>query len=356
MKSKSKRNQLVFFLSLIGGLGLLLAAQSATHLPTSVKGLEAGWDWALKIAEKRDVKKGFYIGYAIERKENGRVCHGKNKGEGDKTLYEILYGKNASKEQSHHLTKQVAILFRFDTHPSHRLDFQKIVINNLDQPIETDIDNVPILWLGLIQRDESIDLLKKCFKHTDSDKERDTLVTAAGIHGPNPKVFGFLQKVLSGNYAAKIRKSAAFWISLQRSSEAAKVLEHTVYNDPSSSVREHAVFGLYLVQCKEANDTLVKLAKKGEDKNVRKKAIFWLGQKAAKRSAEILEDMVNDDSDTDIQKAAVFALSQLPNGVPKLIKIANTHRSLKVRKQAIFWLSQSEDPRALDTILDIIKK
>ncbi len=348
----------MFFLSLIGGVSLWVAAQSVTHVPTSVKGLEAGWDWAQKTAEIKDVKKGFYIGYAIERKENGRVCHRKNVYEGNKTLYEILYGSEASKEQSHRLAKQVAILFRFDTHPSHRLDFQKIVINNLDQPIEIDIDidNVPIFWLGLIQTDESINLLNECFKHTDSDKEKDTIVTAAGIHGPNPKVFGFLKKILSGNETTKIRKSAAFWISQQQSSEAAEVLEHTVYNDPSSSVQEHAVFGLYLVQCKEANDALVKLAKKGEDKHVRKKAIFWLGQKAAKRSAEILEDLVNDDSDTDIQKAAVFALSQLPSGVPRLIKIANTHRSLKVRKQAIFWLSQSDDPRALDTILDIIKK
>ena len=356
MKSKRKRNQSMFFLSLIGGLSLWVTAQSVTHTPASVKDPEAGWDWALKTADKKDVKKGFYIGYAIEHEENGRVCHGKNKYKGNKTLYEILYGSEASKEQSHRLAKQVAILFRFFTHPGHRLDFQEIEINNLDQPVEIGMDNVPIFWLGIIQTDESIDLLKKCFKHTNSNKNRDTLVTAAGIHGPHPEVFGFLKKVLSSNETTKIRKNAAFWISLQQSPEAAKVLEHTVYNDPSSSVREHAVFGLYLVECKEANDTLVKLAKKGEDKHLRKKAIFWLGQKAAKRSAEILEDVVNEDTDTDIQKAAVFALSQLSNGVPKLIKIANTHRSLNVRKQAIFWLSQSDDPRALDTILDIINK
>ncbi len=349
-----RNKRFLIFLLLIWALSLFLAARSVTHAPTSVKGLETGWDWALKTADKEDVKKGFYIGYAIEREKNGRVCHGKYKYKynRDKTLYEILYGRKAGKEQLDRLANQVAILFRFDNRPSHRFDFQEIILNNLDYPVE--INNVPIFWLGIIQTDESIELLKKCFKHTVSDKKKDSLVTAVGIHGPNPEVFIFLKKVLTGNYAAKIRKSAAFWISQQQNPEAAKVLIHTVYNDRSSAVRENAVFGLYLVKCKEADDILVKLAKKGKDKHLRKKAIFWLGQKAVKRTADILEDMVNEDSDTDIQKAAVFAISQHPDGVSRLIKIAKTHRSLNVRKQAIFWLSQSENPQALDTILEII--
>jgi HEAT repeat protein len=283
------------------------------------------------------------------------VCHGRYKYNQNITLYEILYGRKASKEQLVRLENQVAILFRFDNHPSHRFDFQEVKLNNLNHSIE--INNIPIFWLDIIRIEESITFLEKCFnsKYIGSDKVKDTLVTAVGIHGPNPKAFNFLKNVLTGNYAAKVRKSAAFWISQQQSPEVAKVLERTVYNDRSSAVRENAVFGLYLVKCKEADDALVKLARKGKDKHVRKKAIFWLGQKAVKRTVEILEDMVNDDTDTDIQKAVVFAISQHPDGVSRLIKIAKTHRSLNVRKQAIFWLSQSDDPQALDTILDIIK-
>jgi hypothetical protein len=51
-----------------------------------------------------------------------------------------------------------------------------------------------------------------------------------------------------------------------------------------------------------------------------------------------------------VQKKAVFALSQLPKdeGVPKLIEVAETNRNVEVRKQAMFWLGQSNDPRALD--------
>jgi HEAT repeat protein len=204
--------------------------------------------------------------------------------------------------------------------------------------------------------DESVGFLETCFKRIDPAKNREKIVTAVGIHGRSPGIFGFLKKVLTGDFADKIRESAAFWIGQQQTPEAAKVLLHTVANDKSSKVREHAVFGLYLVDCKEADDALVQIATKGKEKGTRKKAIFWLGQKAVKRTAELLGGIIDDDPDSDIQKAAVFALSQHPEGLNRLIKIATTHRSLKVRKQAISWLGQSNDPRALDTILAILKK
>ena len=38
-----------------------------------------------------------------------------------------------------------------------------------------------------------------------------------------------------------------------------------------------------------------------------------------------------------------------------LIKIAKTHPNIEVRKKAIFWLGQSDDPRALDAIIEIVR-
>ena len=59
-----------------------------------------------------------------------------------------------------------------------------------------------------------------------------------------------------------------------------------------------------------------------------------------------------------MKKKAVFALSQLPKdeGVPLLIKVAETHRSYEVRKQAMFWLGQSQDPRALAFFEAVLKR
>jgi hypothetical protein len=51
-------------------------------------------------------------------------------------------------------------------------------------------------------------------------------------------------------------------------------------------------------------------------------------------------------------------LSQLPKdeGVPLLINVARTHSNPAVKKQAMFWLGQSKDPRALTFFEEILFK
>ena len=57
-----------------------------------------------------------------------------------------------------------------------------------------------------------------------------------------------------------------------------------------------------------------------------------------------------------VKKKAVFALSQLPKaqGVPKLIEIARKSTDPEVRKEAMFWLGQSKDDRALAFFEDVL--
>jgi HEAT repeat protein len=71
-----------------------------------------------------------------------------------------------------------------------------------------------------------------------------------------------------------------------------------------------------------------------------------------------INDAIENDVDTGVKKKAVFALSQLPKdeGVPKLIEVARNQKNSEVRKQAMFWLGQSGDPRALAFIEQVLSK
>jgi HEAT repeat protein len=91
---------------------------------------------------------------------------------------------------------------------------------------------------------------------------------------------------------------------------------------------------------------------------VRGQALFWLAQKAGRRAADAIEGAIRDDPETEVKKKAVFALSQLPkdDGVPLLIRTARTSRNPEVRKQAVFWLGQSSDPRALAYFEEVLSR
>jgi hypothetical protein len=90
----------------------------------------------------------------------------------------------------------------------------------------------------------------------------------------------------------------------------------------------------------------------------RRQAVFWLGQAAGVAAARGLDSITTDDSgDLEVRKQAVFALSQRPadEGVPALIRVARTSPSGELRKSALFWLGQSEDPRALALFEELLK-
>ena len=104
---------------------------------------------------------------------------------------------------------------------------------------------------------------------------------------------------------------------------------------------------------------LLRLARATEVREeTRRQAVFWLGQAAGAETAKGLDSIVTDaGGDIEIRKQAVFALSQRPaeEGVPVLIGIARTNRHPELRKTALFWLGQSDDPRALTLFEEILR-
>jgi HEAT repeat protein len=91
---------------------------------------------------------------------------------------------------------------------------------------------------------------------------------------------------------------------------------------------------------------------------VRGQAIFWLAQKAGKKAEGAISEAIERDPETEVKKKAVFALSQLPKdeGVPLLIQTARSNSNPVVRKDAMFWLGQSHDPRALEFFEQVLSQ
>jgi HEAT repeat protein len=90
----------------------------------------------------------------------------------------------------------------------------------------------------------------------------------------------------------------------------------------------------------------------------RRTAVFWLSQAAEAAAGTALDSVVNDQTgDREVRKQAVFALAQRASseGVPALIHIVRSNPDPELRKTALFWLGQSDDPRALDLFEEILQ-
>ncbi|HEY6853538.1 MAG TPA: hypothetical protein VI139_04775 [Gemmatimonadales bacterium] len=127
-----------------------------------------------------------------------------------------------------------------------------------------------------------------------------------------------------------------------------------------SRVGEEAIFPATLADSVTVWPDLLKLARDASvASHTRNQAVFWLSQAAGDAAVKDLADLVGDDSvDRDVREHAVFALSQEPRdvGVPALIQIARGNKDREVRRKALFWLGQTNDPRALALFEEILTK
>jgi HEAT repeats len=232
---------------------------------------------------------------------------------------------------------------------------QKAVVKVRMATPDCDIDagGAPVTWLTGVNSAESVRYLETL---VTPDRTGDSAVSAIALHN-DPAADKALDALVAPNQPESVRRKAVFWLGVARGRHGYEKLLDVLQNDASDKVREHAIFALSQSKDKDAIPAIIRVARDDKSTHVRGQALFWLAQSAQKKlAADAIANAIENDPETDVKKKAVFALSQLPNGegVTKLIDVAKTNRNTAVRKQALFWLGQSKDPRALKFIEDVL--
>jgi HEAT repeat protein len=292
-------------------------------------------------------------------------------------------------------TRNLGIFLLYDPSASA---FERVEIYNLDRRRE--YSGYPVYWLGRAGNEESLSLLKGFIESSQPAKVAEHSVAAIALHD-DQRVDAILEDLVRRSNIEKVRSAAVFWLGqapghhpllaeiVRNEQESTNLRKEAAFSmgiskDPAAmstlqnlygsisnrEVKKQIIFAASLNKDDDStaannrsNDEgvtfLIKVAESDADRELRKQALFWLGQKAGKRSLEALGKAVDsNDADTEVQKQAVFAISQRPKdeAVPLLIKIARTHQKPAVRKQAIFWLGQTGDERALEFFKEILSK
>jgi HEAT repeat protein len=153
--------------------------------------------------------------------------------------------------------------------------------------------------------------------------------------------------------------TAVHWLQDVRGADSVSLLASLIDAQPASKSRVTNAALMAISQHAEpsAPRVIERLARAHAASAVRGEALFWLAQMAGEKVAGTITAAIENDPDTDVKRRAVFALSQLPKseGVPLLIDVARRNANPAVRKQAMFWLGQSKDPRAIEFFAEILK-
>ncbi len=236
------------------------------------------------------------------------------------------------------------VLFRMEQHRVEK-------IRTFSQECELDGGGLPFYWLTDVRPRESIALLA-----TFSTSNGESAVAAIAQHA-DTEADRVLEQFVAPNQPEQLRRKATFWLGASRGRRGYEIVRRLVRDDASDAIREHGVFALSISKEPEAAEAMIEVARSDKSPHVRGKALFWIAQKAGKKATATIANAIENDPETEVKKKAVFALSQLKEeGVPMLIELARTNRNQAVRKQAMFWLGQSKDARALAFFEEVLKR
>ena len=164
-------------------------------------------------------------------------------------------------------------------------------------------------------------------------------------------------------WVGRLRPRAARDLGAVSAPEAARyLLTIAARGTPRASAK--AIFPAVLADSAVVWPELLAIARDTETRAraARQDALFWLsrfasGVVAGRRNDPFAEQEQAATDDEELKTHAVFVLSQLPRGegIPQLLDVARSNTSWRVRSQAMFWLGQSGDARAIALFESILR-
>src|SRR5690606_7468771 len=93
-----------------------------------------------------------------------------------------------------------------------------------------------------------------------------------------------------------------------------------------------------------------------ESMEMRKNALFWASQTGGVPASD-LQALLEATDDAELREQVVFVAGQRgnPEDVDLLMHIARNAEDPEIRESAIFWLGQTDDPRVADFLLELLR-
>jgi HEAT repeat protein len=216
-----------------------------------------------------------------------------------------------------------------------------------------------VYWLSQVRSDKAIPLLEQILKSAKDEEMQDKAVFAL-----SQKSDDRAQKVLR-DYASRedvsehMREQAIFWLGQRRSDENSQFLRDLFAKTSNHDAQDKILFSISQTRNTGNEQWLLDQAVNAKNTmEIRKQALFWAGQNGSVDMAK-LGALYDRATEEEFKNQVIFVLSQRsksPEAIDKLIDIAKNDKNKELRKQAIFWLSQSRDPRAAKAIMEIVNK
>lgn len=211
-----------------------------------------------------------------------------------------------------------------------------------------------VTWIGGVDDGAALDWLENAARE---NPKADAALMAIALHrnpGAGQRLYA-LARETRGDHA----QEAVFWLGESRGEQGFRILEDLLEELPKGDTRREINFALAQNHSPGAADLLFEIAKSDPDPEQRGQAMFWLAQEYPREAQDWLLQVIRSERDNEVLEEAVFAISQLPddNGDKVLLDLARDAGAPRAaRRQAIFWLAQSDNDASIAALTDLLSR
>ena len=236
---------------------------------------------------------------------------------------------------------------------------ETILLDVLNNDPSESVRYQAVFWMGQVRTDRAAAALEEI---ATSSRDIDLRTKAIhALHETNlPRSAAVLRRLAESDQTPdQVREQAIFWLGQRRSMENADFLRQLYgkLGRGNDEWRKKILFSLSQMRG-VGNDRwlLAQALDNTNSSDVRGHALWTAGQNGVAGSE--LVAVYDRISDTEVKEKLIWVMSESRDRVAtdKLIEIAQKDPNIEMRKKALFWLGQKNDPRIRQILADILTK
>jgi HEAT repeat protein len=177
------------------------------------------------------------------------------------------------------------------------------------------------------------------------------------LHEQNSARSAAVLRRLAESPDTPVREQAIFWIGQRRSQENADFLRSLFGRTREEEAKKKILFSLSQMRGFGNDRWLLAIAlDKGNSSELRGHALWTAGQAGVAGSELVV--VYDGLGDPDVKEKLIWVMSESRDraATDKLIEIAQKDPDRELRKKALFWLGQKNDPRVRQILIDILNQ
>ena len=236
-------------------------------------------------------------------------------------------------------------------------DGQVHALSALGEQCPVDGGGARVTWIGRVDEKAGLDWLDNLARTPDTEAAAGMALYALSMHASDKATERLTAMALQAD--GEVQNEAVFWLGEGRGTDGLEALKQLLAELPRGDARREINFALSLNGTDEAIELLSIISRDDTDPEQRANALFWLASEFPEQAPALLLQAIEHEQDEDVLEQAVFAVSQLPDetATPLLLELArDPSRSREIRRQALFWLANSDDDEAVAALVKLLSQ